>query len=69
MKYGIQFGIEKWNMMDFSGKTMKEVKDNLENFFYTYNIPYEYKGDYYYEFTLRDRDGKMKHLAHIGILD
>lgn len=65
MKYGVQFGIETWNNMIF-GKTVKDTRNNLTDFFYTMGIDYKDEGDYYYSFRLCDGS---THLARIGYID
>lgn len=69
MKYAVRFGIKEWNdRLDFSHKTVKEVCDDLEDFFYTYGIRYKYIGNYFYEFVL-PHEGKRTHLAKIGYIE
>ena len=65
MRYGVQFGIESWNDMLF-GKTVKDIRNNLEDFFYTMGIEYKDEDNYYYSFTLADG---TQHLARIGYID
>ena len=65
MSYTARFGIKEWNdRLNISGETVKAVRENLEDFFYTHSIKYKDLGDNCYSFTLT-HDSQSTHLAKI----